>query len=83
VALDRAAQLYTLLAVALADAFTSCWHEKYRTNLLPPVTYIRAHIDPGWRDNNHAPGPFAPRSFASFHAAAEEAAIFRLYGGIH
>ncbi|WP_219416394.1 vanadium-dependent haloperoxidase [Pseudonocardia nigra] len=117
--LDRAAQLYALLAVALADAFTSCWHEKYRTNLLRPDTYIRAHIDPGWRpwvatpvfpeytsghsvasraaatvltdlagataftDNNHAPGPFAPRSFASFHAAAEEAAISRLYGGIH
>jgi hypothetical protein len=24
-----------------------------------------------------------PRSFASFHAAAEEAGISRLYGGIH
>lgn len=47
--LDRAAQLYAVLAVALADAFTSCWHEKYRTNLLRPDAFIRTHIDSGWR----------------------------------
>jgi hypothetical protein len=34
-------------------------------------------------DNTHAELGLAPRSFPSFRAAAEEAAISRLYGGIH
>jgi membrane-associated phospholipid phosphatase len=34
-------------------------------------------------DNTKVPYGFAPRSFTSFHAAAEEAAVSRLYGGIH
>ncbi len=32
---------YARLGVALADAFLSCWTEKYRTNLLRPVDYVR------------------------------------------
>lgn len=35
-------------------------------------------------DTNHTPrASFSPRRFASFHAAAQEAATSRLYGGIH
>jgi hypothetical protein len=34
-------------------------------------------------DHTHDARGFAPRSFASFRAAGEEAAISRLYGGIH
>lgn len=34
-------------------------------------------------DNTKVPYGFASRSFNSFHAAAEEAAVSRLYGGIH
>jgi hypothetical protein len=34
-------------------------------------------------DRTHARDGFEPRSFASFDAAAEEAGISRLYGGIH
>lgn len=34
-------------------------------------------------DNTHADRGLAPRAFDSFHAAAAEAAISRLYGGIH
>src|SRR5687768_11328646 len=40
--------MYARAGITLADAFISCWHEKYRTNLLRPVSYIRAHIDPNW-----------------------------------
>lgn len=43
-ALDDAAEVHALAGIALADAFTSCWHEKYVTNLLRPVSYIREHI---------------------------------------
>jgi hypothetical protein len=34
-------------------------------------------------DQTHVSLGYAPREFASFHAFAEEAAISRLYGGIH
>jgi hypothetical protein len=37
----------------------------------------------GFTDRTHEERGFAPRRFASFAAAAEEAAISRLYGGIH
>ena len=34
-------------------------------------------------DHTHDERDFAPRGFGSFFEAAEEAAISRLYGGIH
>jgi hypothetical protein len=44
------------------------------TDLFGPVAFI---------DHTHTGRGLPPRSFASFDAAAEEAAISRLYGGIH
>jgi hypothetical protein len=44
--LDDAAEAYARLGIALADAFISCWREKYETNLLRPITYINRVIDP-------------------------------------
>lgn len=112
----------TLLRVgcALADAFIQCWHTKYTWNLLRPVTYIRAMIDPAWLplittppfpeynsghstqsgawsevmtaifgsgygfiDDTHVDSGLEPRFFSSFSQAADEAAVSRLYGGIH
>jgi PAP2 superfamily len=117
--LDRAAEAYAKVGIAIADAFTSCWQTKFRHNLLRPVTYIRAVIDPRWTpllvtppfpeytsghsaqsaaatevltslfgtfaftDHTHDARGFPARSFSSFKHAAEEAAISRLYGGIH
>ena len=46
--LDRAAEAYAKVGIAVADAFISCWWTKYRDNLLRPVTYIRKVIDPTW-----------------------------------
>jgi hypothetical protein len=43
---------------------------------------VRAFTDTTHRDHQLVP-PLEPRSFGSFEAAAEEAAISRLYGGIH
>ena len=117
--LDRAAEAYALVGIAVADAFISCWNAKYRDNVLRPVTYIRRLIDPDWTpllitppfpeytsghsvqsaaaahvlsklfgrlaftDRTHERRGLAPRSFGSFMEAAREAAISRLYGGIH
>jgi hypothetical protein len=109
-----------LLGIAISDGFIACWHEKFRHNLLRPVTYIHAHIDPAWQpylitppfpeypsghstqsgaaaavlaallgdpfpfdDATHADDGLPVRSFASFAEAAREAAVSRLYGGMH
>ncbi len=123
--LGVAAEAYAKLGVAVADAFITCWSTKYNYNLVRPITYIQAVIDPGWNipnitdavttppfpeytsghsvqsgaaatvltsifgddyaftDESHADLGLAARSFPSFQAAADEAAISRLYGGIH
>jgi hypothetical protein len=117
--LDRAAEAYAKVGVAVSDSFVSCWRTKYQYNLLRPVTYIRSVIDPSWTpllvtppfpeytsghsvqtaaaaqvltslfgqlaftDHTHDARGLPPRAFSSFRAAAEEAAISRLYGGIH
>ena len=45
----RSADLLARLGIALADSFIGNWVDKYRYNLLRPVTYIRRHIDPAWQ----------------------------------
>ncbi|MDC6351162.1 vanadium-dependent haloperoxidase [Zeaxanthinibacter sp. PT1] len=111
---------YTKTSMAIADAFISCWDEKYRSNLIRPETLINQHIDDAWKPILQTP-PFPEypsghsvvsgaaatvltdifgdnfafdddteleyglpvRSFDSFNEAADEAAISRMYGGIH
>jgi hypothetical protein len=46
--LADAAEAAALLGIAVCDAFIACWQTKYRYNLLRPITYIRAHLDPAW-----------------------------------
>ncbi len=118
--LMETAEAYALTSIALADAFISCWDEKYRSNLIRPETVINEHIDENWLPLLQTP-PFPEytsghsvistaaatalsslygdsfsfldttemefglpaRSFNSFKDAAAEAAVSRLYGGIH
>jgi hypothetical protein len=118
--LDRAAEAYAKLGIAVADSFIGCWNAKYDYNVLRPITYIQSTIDGNWQpllntppfpeypsghsvqsaaaavvltelfgenfaftDHTHDDHGLEPRSFASFNQAAEEAAVSRLYGGIH
>ena len=116
----KTAEAYTLTSIALADAFISCWDEKYRSSLIRPETVINQYIDEEWLPLLQTP-PFPEytsghsvissaaaialtsifgddfafddtteekygltvRSFKSFIHASEEAAVSRLYGGIH
>lgn len=108
------------LGIAVSDGFIVNWRDKYRYDLLRPITYIRRVIDPRWEpllntppfpeypsghstqsgaaaevltriygtpfaftDATHAADGIAPRDFPDFWAAANEAGISRLYGGIH
>ncbi len=46
--LDKAAEIYIKLGLALNDAYVACWKSKYNYNLMAPVTYIRQAIAPSW-----------------------------------
>lgn len=118
--ISQASTAYALTAIAIFDAFISCWEEKYNSQLIRPETYINSHIDESWRpllqtppfpeypsghsvvsgaaatvltklygdnfafvDDTERPYGLPDRSFPSFIKASEEAAISRLYGGIH
>ena len=111
---------YTNVSIAIADAFISCWDEKYRSNLIRPETIINKVLDKNWYpvlqtppfpeytsghsvvsgaasviltdffgdnipfdDDTELPYDLPIRSYLSFSQAAEEAAISRMYGGIH
>ena len=111
---------YTKTSITIADAFISCWDEKYRSNLIRPETLINKYIDENWYpllqtppfpeytsghsvvsgasaevltaifgdnfafdDTTEIPYGLPVRSFKSFRDAAQEAAISRIYGGIH
>ncbi|WP_128544710.1 vanadium-dependent haloperoxidase [Larkinella soli] len=111
---------HTLVGLTMADAFISCWEEKYHSHRIRPETFINQHLDRNWRPMLQTPpfpeytsghsvisasvatvltalagGPVAytdtveeefgipKRSYRSFEQAAQEAAVSRLYGGIH
>ncbi|WP_299054750.1 vanadium-dependent haloperoxidase [uncultured Polaribacter sp.] len=117
---NRTIYAYTKTAIAMADAFISCWDEKYRSNLVRPETVIKAYFNSEWKpilqtppfpeytsghsvvsgaaatilteifgdnfsfdDNTEVAYGLPIRSFTSFNAAADEATISRMYGGIH
>lgn len=112
--------IHSLMAMALHDAFVSCWEEKYHSDRIRPESAINKYLDSTWRPLLQTP-PFPEytsghsvisttsaliltdyfgenfefldtsevyfglpeRYFTSFEEAAQEAAISRLYGGIH
>jgi hypothetical protein len=46
--LDRRVEALARLGIGLADAFIGCWYDKFKYDLVRPVTYIRRNIDPEW-----------------------------------
>jgi hypothetical protein len=78
--LSKAIKSYALVSIALADAFISCWDEKYRSNLIRPVTYINSYIDPQWEPYLQTP-PFP--EYTSGHSVISASAasmLTRLFG---
>jgi len=77
--LERQVDSLARLGVAMADAFIGCWHEKYRYDLVRPMTYIRRVIAADWTPFLLTP-PFpeypSGHSTQSGAAAAVLAAIF-------
>ena len=113
-------EAYARVSISLADAFISCWDEKWRSIYVRPETLINQFIDEDWVpllqtppfpeytsghsvisasaatalthllgepylfiDSTEVAYGLPPRTFESFFDASKEAAISRLYGGIH
>lgn len=71
---------YALTAIALHDAFISCWDEKYRSNLIRPETVINRSIDPNWKPLLETP-PFP--EYPSGHSVISSSAcqvLSQLFG---
>lgn len=118
--LEKTAEIYCRIGIAVNDAFVSCWKCKFKHNVLRPISYINTAIDQNWKplldtppfpeytsghgtvsgaiaavlsdmfgynyhftDYSHESRGLKPRSYDSFMEFAQEAAISRLYGGIH
>jgi hypothetical protein len=73
----KASLAYTLTAIAIFDGFINCWDEKFKTNLVRPVTVINAGIDENWEPFIQTP-PFP--EFTSGHAVVSNAAAEVLTG---
>lgn len=67
----KVTRAYTYTSIAMFDAIISCWYEKYKTNLVRPITYIQEHIDPSWTPLIQTP-PFP--EYTSGHSAISAAA---------
>lgn len=57
----QTAQTYCLTGAAIFDAFISCWHEKYQSQLVRPVTVINEWFDRNWLPYLQTP-PFPEHS---------------------
>ncbi|MES1181598.1 MAG: vanadium-dependent haloperoxidase, partial [Flavobacterium sp.] len=76
--LSQTVYIHTAVACTIADAFISCWDEKYRSNRIRPETAIKRLINPTWHPLLQTP-PFP--EYTSGHsvistAAAEILTIF-------
>ncbi len=74
------AETYVKVSCALADAFISCWDEKYKSNLIRPESYINQYIDPEWLPLIQTP-PFPEHTSGhSTISAAAATVLTNLYG---
>jgi hypothetical protein len=74
-------EAYAWVAVTNADAFISCWDEKYRSVVIRPETYINQYIDGSWMPLIQTP-PFP--EYPSGHSVVSGAAsvvLTKLFGG--
>lgn len=46
--IEKTAEIYAFAAMAFYESNLICWHDKYKYNLVRPVTYIRKFMDEAW-----------------------------------
>lgn len=69
---DQAVELYALMTMSIADAFIGCWKEKYRSNVVRPVTYVQRVFDQTYQSVFPTP-PFP--EYTSGHSVQSAAAV--------
>jgi PAP2 superfamily len=77
---EKVVESYFRLGMALSDAATVCWNNKYKYQLLRPETYIKKYLSPGWQPLHDAPNfPSYPSGHSIFGAASAEI-LTKIYG---
>ena len=67
----KTAHILSKTAIALYDAFISCWEAKYHYNYLRPETFINKHIDKDWEPLIQCPAfPEYPSGHSTISASA-------------
>ncbi len=80
--LDRTAEMYAIVGMAVGDAFISAFEAKYRYMLLRPVTYIQRYIRRSWGPLVQTPGfPEYPSGHSVVSGAGAEV-LTRLFGQV-
>lgn len=69
--LFKASESYTFTAIAMYDSIIATWYEKYKTNLVRPISYIQEYIDVDWKPLIQTP-PFP--EYTSGHSAISASA---------
>lgn len=72
--------VYAKISFALFDAFTACWDQKYKHNLIRPVTYINKLIDKKWEPLLQTP-PFPEHASGHSTITAAAAEVLQEYFG--
>ncbi len=78
--LFKTTKAYTFTAIAMYDGIITCWNEKYRTNVIRPITYIQLYIDVNWKPIIQTP-PFP--EYPSGHSVISASAatvLSEIYG---
>ncbi|MDO6431921.1 vanadium-dependent haloperoxidase [Flavitalea sp. BT771] len=76
----RSAEAYAWVSIVIADAFISCWDEKYRSKAIRPETYINQYISADWMPLLQTP-PFP--EYTSGHSVVSACAavvLTKLFG---
>ena len=71
------ARAYALMSAAMLDAFIACWHEKYASRTVRPITVIQNNFDAEWSSLLQTP-PFP--EYTSGHSSISAAAATVLTG---
>jgi hypothetical protein len=67
----ESAQIYVLTSAAMFDTFIACWEEKFRTQVVRPITVINELIDRNWQPMLQTP---AFPEYTSGHSGISAAA---------
>ncbi|MGB5667934.1 MAG: vanadium-dependent haloperoxidase [Maribacter sp.] len=76
----NAAATMAQVSITLADAFISCWDQKYKSNLTRPETFINNYMDPDWSPILQTPAFPEHTSGHSVASASAATVLTHLYG---